>query len=339
MEALFKQGAQDTALQQLQQADALDGSDLVKEIKMSSGVKFQKYETEYSTPGSEFFTYVLQHTSIGQRNDLDVIFNGTAEARLEWAVTGVGTDEDYIFHVLEKFTDDATKQSLASNTKLLGDLESDLSTRDYNRVKDLLRSSDLSTEQRATTTQERIEAERSWITDLVSNAADALGDENRELLAALDRARADGKIGAEEQAEIARLQSETESSLEVYKTVRNEIEDTAATILSTAAAIVIWGPIGRGTLSRKRCNHRSTTRASCAGERHRQSARNESRKRGSFRCVWRGWRSRLWIGRYRRSTKCGGCRSGQRIGWPGLWCGGQGSGRTSSSRRLQDYRA
>lgn len=248
VEALLKQGSQDTALQQLQQAGALEGSDLIKAIKMSSGSKFQKYQKEYNTVGSEFSTYILEHTSSGERSDLEVILNGTAEGRLEWAMEGAGTDEEYIFHILEKLIDDNTKQSLAANTQVMEDLESDLNTRDYNRVKELLRPSNLGIEQRVASTQERIEAERSWITDLVSNASDALGDENRELQAALDRSRADGKLDAEEQAEIARLQSETESSLEVYKTVRDEIEDTAATVLSTTAAIVI-GVLSAGTLS------------------------------------------------------------------------------------------
>lgn len=246
--ALLRAGEQDTALSKLQQAGALEGSDLVREIKMSAGDKFEKYKADYNNAGSEFGRYVREHTDRGDQGNLEVILNGSVEDRLRWAVAGAGTDEDYIFHVLEKFTDNTSRQALAANQGLMNDLESDLSTRDFNRAKDLLRPSNLGIEERAAATEEQIETERSWLTDLVSNASDALGDENRELQASLDRARADGEIRPEEQAEIGRLQSETSASLDVYKTVRDEIEDTAATVLSTAAAVLI-GVLSAGTLS------------------------------------------------------------------------------------------
>jgi hypothetical protein len=248
VEALLVQSEQDTALQKLQQAGALDGSDLVDEIKLSSGAKYQKYKNEYNTPGSEFYRYVQENTDSDDRSDLEIILYGNVEARLDWAVAGAGTDEDYIFHVLQHFTDDASKRSLAENKTVMDDLDSDLSTSDFNRVKDLLTPSNLSLEQKVADTGERMEREGSWITDLTSNTSDALADENRELVAALDRARADGEISPEEQAEIAKFQKETDASLEVYKKVRDEIEGTMATILSTAAAIVV-GVLSAGTLS------------------------------------------------------------------------------------------
>lgn len=237
-----------TALEKLRQAGATDGSAIVNTIKMSSRDNFQLYKEGFNNPASDFRQFIDGHTDGEERANLNLILNGSLESRLHWAVEGAGTDEEYIFHLLQNFTDDASKRSLAANAQIMEELDSDLSTNDFNRVRDLLRPSNLSITERVSATGEQIERERSWITDLVSNTSNALSDEYRELQAAADRARADGTISPEEQAEISGLQAATDASLAVYKTARDEIENTAATILSTAAAVTI-GILSAGTLS------------------------------------------------------------------------------------------
>ncbi len=245
VEALLRAG--NTPLEKLRQAGATSVSDIVKTIKMSSGDTLQLYEDGFNDGNSEFRQYLNENTDESDRKTLDTIVNGSIEDRLSLSIEGIGTDEDYLFHVLEGL-DDSTKQRLISNKELMDDISSDLSTSDFGKVQDLLRPTNMSVEERVASTDVQIERERSWLTDLFSNASDALSDESRELHAALDRAKADGEISPEEQKEIAHFQVQTEASLEVYKKVRDEIEDTAANILTTAAAIII-GVLSAGTLS------------------------------------------------------------------------------------------
>lgn len=165
--------------------------------------------------------------------------------KIRLAVEGWGTDEQAIYDAISNATDtqriELQSQFNDHSSKLYKMLDDDLSKDEMGRVEALLRASN-------TPLENTIEREKSWLTDLFSNTSDALSDESRELHASLDRARADGEISPEEQKEIAHFQSQTEASLEVYKKVRDEIEDTATTILTTAAAIII-GVLSAGTLS------------------------------------------------------------------------------------------
>src|SRR5205085_1389871 len=142
---------------------ATSGSDIVKTIKMSSGDTFQLYKDGFNDSNSEFRQYLNEHTDESDRKSLDTILNGSIEDRLRLAIEGIGTDEDYLFHVLQGL-DDSTRQRLTSNKELMDDISSDLSTSDFGCVEDLLRPSNTSIEERVASTDVKIEREGSWLT-------------------------------------------------------------------------------------------------------------------------------------------------------------------------------
>lgn len=226
------------ALSLLQQKGATSGSDIVDAIKMAKGPQLETYRTEWNSPTSGFRSWVVARTGTEHQAGINTILFGTPAAQLRWAVTGLGTDEDYIFHVLGGLTDEQ-KAAVAGDQALMSDLDGDLSTSDFNRVLDALRRGNLTLEQQVADTDARIERERSWLTDAFSNTSDALADEQREMHSTLDRARTDGSLSADEQRDITNRQAATAEALNAYIDARNEIEDLAANILTTAAAIVV----------------------------------------------------------------------------------------------------
>ncbi len=235
-----------TAQQQLEQAGAFSGSDILQEIKMSSGDRFYKYKEAFNNTDGVFEGYISKKMDAAEKGYTISVINGTPEEKINMAIGKFTDDEDYIYHVLKYFVaNDPAKEAILNNKDLMAKLESNLSTSEYNKCLDLLALENDSIENRVKRTGEKIKRERSFIADL-TNAGDAMDDEYRELTAALERAKADGELSPEEQKQLSKMQQQTDQSIEVYTKVRDELEEHAATVLTTVTAVLI--AIGTGGL-------------------------------------------------------------------------------------------
>ncbi|MGR6320737.1 hypothetical protein Q2K19_22110 [Micromonospora soli] len=225
------------AVSALNQAGAMSGPDVVNAIKMSSGATLATYQKAWSD--QTFRMEVMRRSGTRGYFAAQTILTGSVAERLRWAIKGAGTDEDYLFHVLESIGSDAdAKEAIRNDSELMSDIESDLSTRDFAKAKLLLAPAVTTFDERIDRLGQSIRAERSWVGAL-SNTSDALDDEYRELLAAAVRSRADGVLTAGELKELKRAERATKDALQVYVAARDELEDMAVTVLSTAATIVV----------------------------------------------------------------------------------------------------
>ena len=171
------------------------------------------------------------------------MLKGSVKERLELAMGTdehwrIGTDEEYIFKVLEHATD-AEKRAVAGDEEFLANMRRwEVTTREYNRVLDLLRPSDESVEERVGATQQQIERESSWL--MAGTTADwALRDEARELRVKLSRAKSDGSLTAAEEKSLLAAEADTRAALETYKQARNEMQDLAVQVITFAAGVIV----------------------------------------------------------------------------------------------------
>ena len=253
--------AGDTAITLLQCEGGLDLSTVYETIKTATPVAWRVYSAGFHDRTSKFRDYVDANTTAVQKGRLHVVLSREPDSfmqRVRWALSGLTDNEAYFFHLLTHFTRESTgsagdpsrrdlleKDEFAGFRKLI---EVRLDPDERSQARTLLRPADLTTVEKAAWVKEQIRLDRSGV-DMPSHTGEALDDEQRELQAAVVRARADGVITPDEQQAIDPLQKGTEGALATYVEARDELEGYAVGAVTLAIGALAAPLTGGGSLA------------------------------------------------------------------------------------------
>ena len=76
---------------------------------MAAPEAFADYRREFQDTSSTFRKWVDDRTTAIQEGHLHTILFGSVQERIRFAISGIDTDEDYLFHLLEAWTTRASR--------------------------------------------------------------------------------------------------------------------------------------------------------------------------------------------------------------------------------------
>jgi hypothetical protein len=171
----------DPVVVRLRQLGGVDGSTVLRAIKLSDATATAAFRTAYADTASPFRAYVVANTSASERADLATILSPDLIRRVRWCIGMVSDDEEYLLHLLGVHATDAQRRQISATPALMALLRDNLSTGDYRRALAALDPKDPTPAEAARSLERRIAEETGGIYDLVGSTAANVRDANRDV--------------------------------------------------------------------------------------------------------------------------------------------------------------
>jgi hypothetical protein len=240
-----------TALQKLTAAGADDGAAVLKVLKAAKGADRQLFADALAkgqaTVGDPFVDFVARKTG-GDFKNVKTILTGTVEERIRLALSGWDDDEDYVYSVLEAAADKdkvaILNQKPDDAASVLGLMKSKLSNKEFLKAQRLL----LTVGANSMDPLERARMVKQFGDESLkdpgagasmTNAYDALADENRELGWAVDKAGDKKSPGAAEGADLSAKGGSVLAAADSLSKTADSVNEVAAQIAMVAVGLVI----------------------------------------------------------------------------------------------------
>ncbi|MCV7289206.1 hypothetical protein H7J87_28160 [Mycolicibacterium wolinskyi] len=228
----------DPLVQELQKSGGTGSGSVFDVLKMSTPPQWERFKNGYRDVRSPFNQFVSTYCVAAEKGWLDSQVFADPKARIEWTFANPG-NTDYLVHIINNFTDGTTRRELSRDAAFMTKVRGQ-GTANANKVLMALAPPDMAPLEKAKWLNDAVGRETSSGVGSVTNAADAVADENRELQAAVARAQAAGKPLDEKQlAEIAKLAAATEGSLRAFVRYRDELEATVDAVVSAAVGLIL----------------------------------------------------------------------------------------------------
>lgn len=228
----------DKDVQDLQKAGGTGSGSVFETLKLSVSPNWEKFKAAYQKPNSPFERYVSMYCAAAEKGWLGSQVFADTKARINWTFENPG-NTDYLVHIIANFTDSTTRRELARDRTFMTKVK-ELGTANANRVLIVLAPSDMTPLEKANWLNEAVGRETPSGVGSVTNAADAVNDENRELQAAIGRAKATGKPLTDDQLkEINALVTATEGALQAFIKYRDELESIVDSVVAAAVGLVL----------------------------------------------------------------------------------------------------
>lgn len=228
----------DPDVRDLQKLGGTGSGSVFEVLKLSVPPHWEKFKAAYAKPRSPFERFVSMYCSPAEKGWLATQVFADTKFRINWTFENPG-NTDYLVHIIANFTDSTTRRELSRDTTFMAKVKA-LGTANANKVLLALAPSDMTPLEKANWLNEAVGRETSSGVGSVTNAAAAVNDENRELQAAIGRAKATGKPVTDDQLkEINAMLAATEGSLKAFITYRDELESIVDSVVSAAVGLVL----------------------------------------------------------------------------------------------------